>query len=574
VLSGLIEQAQHNKLIHGAKIAPGAPEVTHLLFADDSLFFCRATKAETSSIKDIIQHYQEASGQMVNMEKSELMFSKRVPEEDKRDIAQILPMKKVDTFSKYLGMPTEIGRSKHQVFNYISDRVWKKLKGWKEKKLSFAGRGTLLKAVAQAIPTYIMSCFLLPKKLCNQLEGMACKFWWGSKDENRKIHWVSWNKMCKGKNKGGLGFRKSRAFNEALLAKQGWRIITQPESLVAKLLKAKYFPKCNFMEAKVGNKVSYTWRSILHARWILKKGSYWTIGNGEKVNIWEDNWLPHQNGFKVWSKDRDNPNCSWVKDLIDHETRQWNHSIIDQLFLPFEALQIYQIPLVDTNSNDELTWSGTKDGIYSVKSGYQAVMDWKTQHQNQAASNYYDKEPGWKHLWKLKIPPKHANLIWRILNKAIPVKDHLISRGIKCDPLCVRCNKSIETIDHVFLKCDWVRAIWFGSPLTINFNLLNNHQSFTDWLTTMLENSKNEDMEKIISLIYNIWNARNLFVFQNKDIPVMLVVQKSFAAWQEYKSTSKASPIATSTPTFESHGHNIYWTPPPKNALKLNVDAP
>jgi hypothetical protein len=166
-------------------------------------------------------------------------------------------------------------------------------------------------------------------------------------------------------------------------------------------------------------------------------------------------------------------NCSRVKDLIDLDTGQWNHSTIDQLFLPFEAAQIYQIPLVDINSNDEISWYGTKDGIYSVKSGYQAVMEWNYQNQEQAPSNYYDKDPVWKYLWKLKIPPKHANLIWRILNKAIPVKDHLINRGIKCDPLCIRCNKSIETIDHVFLNCDWAKAVWFGSPLSINFNHVN-----------------------------------------------------------------------------------------------------
>jgi hypothetical protein len=114
----------------------------------------------------------------------------------------------------------------------------------------------------------------------------------------REIHWVSWKKMCRNKNHGGLGFRDTWAFNEALLAKQGWRLITQPESLVAKVYKAKYYPKCSFMEAQIGNGASYTWRSIIHSRWILKKGCYWTIGNGDQVNIWNDNWLLNQNGSK------------------------------------------------------------------------------------------------------------------------------------------------------------------------------------------------------------------------------------------------------------------------------------
>jgi hypothetical protein len=165
VFSALISKAQSNKLIHGIKIAPRALEVTHLLFADDSLLFFRANEAEANKIKSIITTYQQASGQLVNYNKSEIIFSMKVQQKYRGVITKILPMPIVDHFNKYLGQPTHIGRSKTQVFNYIQDKVWKKLKGWKEKNISFAGRGTLIKVVAQAIPTYLMSCFLLPKGL-------------------------------------------------------------------------------------------------------------------------------------------------------------------------------------------------------------------------------------------------------------------------------------------------------------------------------------------------------------------------------------------------------------------------
>jgi hypothetical protein len=130
-------------------------------------------------------------------------------------------MQRVEHFSKYLGFPTHIGRSKNQAFQFILDRIWKKLKGWKEKNLSFAGRATLIKAVAQAIPTYIMSSFLIPKGLCAHMEQQICNFWWGSNVDKRKIHWVNWRKTYKAKSNGGMGFKDLRAFNEALLAKQG-----------------------------------------------------------------------------------------------------------------------------------------------------------------------------------------------------------------------------------------------------------------------------------------------------------------------------------------------------------------
>jgi hypothetical protein len=152
-------------------------------------------------------------------------------------------MQHVEQFSKYLGMPIYIGRSKNQTFQFLQDKVWKKLKGWKEKHLSFAGRATLVKVVAQAIPTYIMSSFLLPKSFCDHMENQICKFWWGNNVDKRKIHWVNWKKTCKAKSKGGMGFKNLRVFNEALLAKQGWRLITNPQSLVARMFKAKYYPR-------------------------------------------------------------------------------------------------------------------------------------------------------------------------------------------------------------------------------------------------------------------------------------------------------------------------------------------
>jgi hypothetical protein len=213
VLSGLLINAQKNKKIKGVKIAHGAPEITHLLFADDSLMFCRANIEEINHVNNIIRTYQNAFGQLINMNKSEILFSKHVQQEVKESIQQIIPVQRVDHFFKYLGMPTYIGRSKNQAFQFIQDKIWKKLKGWKEKNLSFAGRATLIKVVAQAIPTYIMSSFLLPKSLCDHMESQISKLWWGNNVDKRKIHWVNWKKTCKAKAKGGMGFKDFRAFN-------------------------------------------------------------------------------------------------------------------------------------------------------------------------------------------------------------------------------------------------------------------------------------------------------------------------------------------------------------------------
>ncbi|XP_045831384.1 uncharacterized protein LOC123922735 [Trifolium pratense] len=421
----------------------------------------KASKGEVSTIYQIIQAYQNASGLLVNLTKSEMVFSKGVPNDIKQEVANILPMQIVDHFSKYLGMPIVQGRSKKQIFNFMKEKIWKKLKGWKEKNLSFAGRGTLIKAVAQAIPTYLMSSFLISKGVCDQLEQMICNFWWRSTTDQKKLHWLKWSKVCTHKKEGGLGFRNLGAFNEALLAKQGWRLITNPNSLVAQVLKAKYYPNEDFLKAKHKQSMSYTWRSIMQARWILIKGSYWSIGSGQDVNIWEDNWIQQKGNSHRGRPKPNNLNLQKVRELMDPDCNEWNEGIINQVFSPHEAHMITNIPIIDKTQPDILTWDGTQDGQYSVKSGYQAIKEWDNL-QNASSSNNSQKI--WNILWKLNVPPKHSHLLWRVIRNVIPVKGNLFKRGIRSDPLCPRCLNTTKTTYHVFLGCEWSKRAWFASP--------------------------------------------------------------------------------------------------------------
>ena len=112
-----------------------------------------------------------------------------------------------------------MGRSKCNTFSDLKEKLWNKLSGLKEKLLSNASRKILIKSMAQAIPSYIMSCFKLPDALCDELVGMVRRFWWGQQENHNKLAWLNREKMCTPKEEGGIGFRDLRAFNIALLAK-------------------------------------------------------------------------------------------------------------------------------------------------------------------------------------------------------------------------------------------------------------------------------------------------------------------------------------------------------------------
>ena len=100
-------------------------------------------------------------------------------EATKQEIMVALGLQEIEHFEKYLGLPSLVGRRKKEGFNFIKEKVLKKLQGWEGKLLSQAGREVLIKAVIQAIPTYAMGCFKLPLGLCHEIESMIKKFWWG-----------------------------------------------------------------------------------------------------------------------------------------------------------------------------------------------------------------------------------------------------------------------------------------------------------------------------------------------------------------------------------------------------------
>ena len=112
-----------------------------------------------------------------------------------------------------------IGANRSGCFKHLCEKIKKLLKGLMEKQLYTGGKEVLLKPVAQAIPVFAMSVFCLPKGICIEITDLIAQFWWGDEEENKKLHWFSWWKLCIPKCDGGMGFRDLYSFNLALLAK-------------------------------------------------------------------------------------------------------------------------------------------------------------------------------------------------------------------------------------------------------------------------------------------------------------------------------------------------------------------
>ena len=121
------------------------------------------------------------------------------------------------------------------------------------------------------MPTHVMSCFRLPKTVTKKLTSVVSYFWWSGSGNKKGMHWFSWDKMCKDKKEGGIGFRDIQNFNTSLLAKQLWRLIDKLESLFAKVFKGRYYRKSDPMDAICSYSPSYS-----------------------SISVWNDPWIPAQ----------------------------------------------------------------------------------------------------------------------------------------------------------------------------------------------------------------------------------------------------------------------------------------
>lgn len=181
--------------------------------------------------------------------------------------------------------------------------------------------------------------------------------------------------MSQAKIRGGMGFRDISSFNQALMAKQGWRLIQNPDCLAARVLKARYFQKADFLSASVGSNPSYIWRSMLWGRPVILNGYRWRIGNRENISVYRGNWISTPSTFKPFSSPEMPPDAT-VSVLIDNENK-WKTDLIQQNFLKEDADAILSIPQPRRQRDDQVIWHYDKKGRYSVKSGYQVALNMK-----------------------------------------------------------------------------------------------------------------------------------------------------------------------------------------------------
>ncbi|KAM0908155.1 hypothetical protein ACQ4PT_015643 [Festuca glaucescens] len=589
-LSALLQKKVQEQSIQALRVCRRAPGVSHLLFADDSLLFFRANPEEAGQVQEVLNIYARSTGQLINPGKCSILFGETSSMEEREAVKQVLQVTQETFEPKYLGLPTPDGRMSKSKFKSLQEKLIKRLIQWGEIYLSLGGKEVLIKAVAQAIPVYVMGLFKLPFGLLDEITQMIRDFWWGSEKGKRKAHWMSWDSMLRPKDQVGMGFKDMRLFNQALLAKQAWRLLQNPDTLCAQILKAKYFPQGLLTDTAFPGNASPTWRALEYGLELLKLGAIWRIGNGASVRVWRQPWIPRESYLLPITR-QGRCRLRWVSDFLNPDGT-WNMQLLMRWFLPIDIREIVKIRTSARNENDFVAWNPEPTGVFTVKSAYRLAFEMQQRENGRLTTSARPSgdSPEWKMIWQCPVPPKIRIFAWKLANNALATQVNKHRRGIKTPATCLICGMEEESTFHVMMKCPHARGLWDvmrtvwdlpASELLVEQN--------PDWFMHVIQRLNLDQRAALLMLLWRIWHVHNELTHAKKPAPVE-ASKRFLTSYMDSLLTIKQCPNAD-----VGKGKHVIdnslgfgkkvrrpderpqvkqkWKPPDDGQLKLNTDG-
>nr|VDD37257.1 unnamed protein product [Brassica oleracea] len=519
-----------------------------------------------------LNSYGDASGQKINLVKSSIIFGAKVSADAKRAVKETLGIDKEGGDGTYLGLPECFSGSKRQLLSFLRRKLQGRLNGWFAKSLSQGGKEILIKSICLALPIYAMSCFRLPKDTCARLRSALTEFWWSNGNNRKKIAWVAWQKLCKSKDQGGLGFKDLEKFNQALLAKQAARVLNNPDSLMAQVLKHRYFKNSSFLDSGVGSRPSFAWRSIIHGRELLQQGLLKKIGSGSDTVVWWDRWIldsiprvpDYRQGSVVDLTLR-------VEDLLIPGTGVWNQELVFRTFTRKDAEIIMKIKPEISHTNS-VVWGLSRNGSYTSKSGYALLEIIEEINTSQVEIIPPVEKKLWSTLWKTKTTPKLRHFLWRILSGALAVKERLRSRGIQLNITCSSCNNGVEDIGHVLFHCPFAQEVWALSSIPMPPSGAWSRSIFLN-LHHLINCGKRKSQAPETGqvfpwILWHIWKARNAFCFEHTRLYPAVILDKALVEAEVWRELQVPTLQRTSQVVVAQAIRN--WKKPPTDWVKCN----
>ncbi|KAM0036124.1 putative RNA-directed DNA polymerase [Helianthus debilis subsp. tardiflorus] len=531
-LSCVLNKAVSIGEFQGVRLDKDGTVISHLFYADDALILGDWSDVNVIKVARILRCFHICSGLRININKSNL-YGIGTSKSEMENTALVLGCKRGDFPFDYLGIRVGANMNRCCHWKKVVDVFEARLSSWKAKLLSIGGRVILIKAVLESIPIYYFSLYKAPVKIIDTLERLMNKFLWSGMSDNNKIHWVNWNRVTMPKKFGGLGIKRLKEINEALLFKWVWRYRAEKDCLWRRVVNACH-KNINSWEVLPVNKNGVgCWKTIVKVGGSLKANDVYLhtmvrskLGNGEGVRFWLDVWMGDcalkdkwPNLFRLENNktclvsdrlkvdnDRVQLEAGWSNLLHSEEDfQQWN-----QLCVGLENVKM-------STTEDKWMWSGEKNKNFSVKSVRKLLRN------GDAYGNVFVLK------WISWVPLKCLIMAWRAEMNRLPTKVELVKRGVYIpNTLCVWCDYHEETSMHVLADCIiainvWERiGKWCGLEPIYAFE-------FKDLLQVYKKVSGGKMKRKIVHgvmivTMWSLWKARNDSAFNGKKVAIGDVV--------------------------------------------------
>lgn len=257
-----LKEAQARGEFEGINFLSDSLSISHLFYADDAVFVGKWSEANILNLMRILHCFNLTSGLKINLEKTNL-FGVGSQSQEVVDMADKIGCKGGAFPFKFLGIPVGSSPSRINFWQPLVDKFHNKLSTWKSISLSYAGKVTLCKSVLGSLGNYLFSLYEAPAAVLNSLERLRSKFFWGVKEQEKKVSWIAWNDMIASKEAGGLGIGSLKALNLALMAKWWWRVKTEKDALWVQLISAIHGTRRNCRIDPLESKKGGPWGRII-----------------------------------------------------------------------------------------------------------------------------------------------------------------------------------------------------------------------------------------------------------------------------------------------------------------------
>ncbi|XP_058741819.1 uncharacterized protein LOC131614217 [Vicia villosa] len=296
-----------------------------------------------------------------------------------------------------------------------------------------------------------------------------------------------------------------------MVAKQGWNMLAKPHSLVSRVFKARYFPRTSFLKSSLGYNPSFVWRSLWKSREVLTLGCRWSIGDGSNIMVMNEPWLQGQWEGNVIGPPTQGVYNIFVNNLMLPNMKQWDVQVIQNLFDPVVAMDIFKVPLVEEVVKDTIIWKEEQNGIYSVRSGYRL---WRISQANRWSKRV---DRNWSNLWNIIAPPRAKHLLWRICRGCLTSRSRLIQHFVQCPAHCLREDR--------------------------------------------------RDVGRFAVLVDEIWKNRNNIVWNDTREEARKIGLQAYFNWHDWFLARRNEERVQEPPS------PTVWTPPDEGKFKCNADA-